>query len=65
MVGKICPNMKSTPPCTPTFPVQLSTWERLGYMWLLHFLKNVRPFSYSMILQISKLTIGLETKVSS
>ena len=31
MVGKIYPNMKLTPPCTPlTFPVKLSTWERLG-----------------------------------
>ena len=38
MAGKFCPNMKLTPPCT--FPVQLSTWERLGYMWLYTFLNS-------------------------
>ena len=47
----------------PTSPVQLSTWERSGYIWILHLLKNAQSFSHSLISQISKFTIGLETKV--
>ena len=34
MVVKICPNMKRFPSLHPTFPVHLSTWEILGYIWL-------------------------------
>ena len=37
IVGKIFRNLKIYLSRPPTFPVQLSTWERLGYIWLLHF----------------------------
>ena len=42
--GKICQNMKFTPPPPPTHipsSVQLSTWKRLGYIWFLQFLLMV------------------------
>ena len=60
----------------PTSPVQLSIWERLGNIWLLHFccyivynmifnrpnhnFQNNFQFLYSLISQISKFT---KTKV--
>ena len=45
MDGKICQNMKFNP-LPRTFPssVQLSTWERLGYIWFLHFFNSLKKF---------------------
>ena len=55
MVGKICTKYEIDSSLNPTSPVQLSTWERLAYMWLSHFSKNAQSFSHSLISEISKL----------
>ena len=71
MVGKICLNMKLTidfslhfTPKTSLFYAFTLSFTLLNFfaLWLLHFFKNVRSFSYSLTSQISKFTIGLETK---
>ena len=60
MVGKICPSMKFTPPCTPLRHTPL----RLNVHFTL-LKKMTIFFSYSLISQISKITIDLEPKLET
>ena len=61
MVGKICPSMKFTPPCTllPHTPLRLNVDFTLLKKMTIFF------FSYSLISQISKITIDLELKLET
>ena len=59
-----CQNMKLTPPCTP-LPQYNEALGKIRLHVAFTLFVNVQSFSYSLISQISKFTIGLEIKVCS